>query len=234
MTSLTQFDLFPELPIEIRLKIWGTILTTPRTLTISCKRGITDINRRITEAFICHDPPHPLLHVNNESRFEALNNYGYTPMFMVETRDRATYVNFDYDTIRCAASMLEYLGKKEIKDIQRLVLEVGDAAYFGHFHMDTITRMESLKELTLEAKEGENYGWNTGRNTRGSYVLGTMERVVHGLNNDIEGARHQDLGWRCPRVRIVRAKDGELLKVLEGGALVEGWKEGDEYPEQFL
>lgn len=148
-------------------------------------------------------------------------------MFIREPSPRATYVNFDYDTIKCAASVLEYMGKEEIKGVKRMVLEVGDAAYFGHFHMETITRMERLKELTLEAKEGESYGWNTGRNTRLSYALGTMERVVHGLNNDFEGARHQDLGWRCPRVTIVRADNGEKLKVLDCfGPLLEGWKEG--------
>lgn len=52
--------------------------------------------------------------------------------------------------------------------------------------------------------------------------------------------RLQDLGWRCPEVRIV-GKNGEMgngilgglveVDVIPGGAIVEGWREGDERPD---
>ncbi len=112
MTSLTQFDLFPLLPFELRIKIWGVALTTPRTVSISCKKGHLDTERRITLSFTSHTPPHPLLRVCHESRFETLNTYSYVPMFKTDVSPRCIYVNFTYDTIRCAAADLEYLGRE--------------------------------------------------------------------------------------------------------------------------
>ncbi|KAE8454158.1 hypothetical protein EG329_005083 [Mollisiaceae sp. DMI_Dod_QoI] len=221
MTSLTQFDLFPLLPFELRIKIWGVALTTPRTVSISCKKGHLDTERRITLSFTSHTPPHPLLRVCHESRFETLNTYSYVPMFKTDVSPRCIYVNFTYDTIRCAAAVLEYLGREEVAGLRKMVLEVGDGAYFGHFHMDTIKRMGQLEELELRTVQAVIKNWGS-------------ERVLESLGTDFERERFTDPGWKCPKVRIINTENGELLRTVEGGALVEGWKEGDEYPEHLL
>lgn len=95
------------------------------------------------------------------------------------------------------------------------MLEVGDAAYFGHFHMDTIVKMKELVELELLTEEVLNYTWDRGRDV-----------LIQRLTNDFLGARFEDPGWRCPRVRMLNAKTGEERGVIEGGPLLEGWKIG--------
>lgn len=111
--------------------------------------------------------------------------------------------------------MLEYLGELEIKGLQKMVLEVGDGAYFGHFHMDTVRRMENLEEVKLMTQQRQVYSWDRG----GDIVL---ER----LRADFETAQFEDPGWRCPKVRIVDKATGEESNVVKGGPLVEGWTIG--------
>jgi hypothetical protein len=110
---------------------------------------------------------------------------------------------------------LEYIGDEEIADVRKMVLEVGDAAYFGHFHMDTIKRMSKVEELKLLANEGETYSWHRGG-----------DLFVENLTNDFVGEKMSNPGWRCPKIRIYNMATGEEMRVIRGGALVEGWKEG--------
>lgn len=117
--------------------------------------------------------------------------------------------------IRCAASVLEYMGKEEVAGVRKMVLEVGDAAYFGHFHMHTIRQMQNLEELELLTQNAETYSWHRGGDI-----------FVENLTNDFESERMSDPGWRCPRVRMVNIASGEEMKVIEGGPLIEGWKYG--------
>ncbi|KAE9367440.1 hypothetical protein N431DRAFT_561418 [Stipitochalara longipes BDJ] len=212
------FTLFPSLPFELRLKIWDLALSEPRTVTISCHREKLDRDRRFAKAFTSLTPPPPLLHVNRESRFEALSRY--LPFFKTETSEVYTYISFSQDTIKCADSVLEYMPRHEVSHIERLVLEVRDAEYFGHFHMDVVKKMERLQELELLAAPGEiDYMWS--RN----------ERYVGTLMGNFHEKRFEDPGWRCPRMRIVNRKSGEEVGVIEGGVLIEGWKKGDEIPD---
>jgi 2EXR family len=213
MAALETFHLFPHLPFELRLKIWDHALSSPRTVTLSCQREMLDRERRFAKAFTSSTPTPPLLSTTRESRLEALSRY--TPSFKTDTSSICTYISFTQDTLRCADSVLEYMPPHEIAQIQHLVLEVRDAEYFGHFHMDVVKRMERLKEVTLLAGPGEvDYRWNRA------------DRFPQTLKNNFLEAGFENPGWVCPRVRIVHRTSGEELCVLEGGALVPGWKEG--------
>lgn len=213
MAPLETFTLFPQLPFELRLKIWDHALSTPRTVTISCQREMLDRERRFAKAFTSSTPVPPLLHTNHESRTEALARY--TPSFRTDTSPNSTYISFAHDTVRCADSVLEYLSPREAVAIQHMILEVRDAEYFGHFNMDVVRRMASLRELVLLAKPGDvDYAWNR------------PDRYVATLEGNFLEAKCEDPGWVCPRVRIVHRDRGEELCVLEGGALVPGWKKG--------
>jgi hypothetical protein len=213
MTTLTTFHLFPNLPFELRLKIWEYAISEPRTVTISCQREMLDRERRFAKAFTSSTPPPRLLHINRESRFEALSLY--SPTFKIDTSPNYTYICFARDTIKCADSVLEYMPAHEVSSIQRLELEVKDAEYFGHFHMDVVKKMHRLQEVTLLATAGEvDYSWNRG------------ERYVETLTRDFKSAQYDNPGWVCPRVRIVNRKSGEEVRVFKGGALILGWLEG--------
>jgi hypothetical protein len=210
---LTTFTLFTSLPFELRLKIWDHALSEPRTLTIVCHRGMLDRERRFAKAFTSSTPFHPLLHVSQESRYEALSRY--TPSFTTDTSPIYTYICFARDTLKCADSVLEYMPPYEVRQIQRLVLEVRDAEYFGHFHMDVVKRMERLESVELLAAPGAlDLRWN-----RGDRYVGTLKR-------EFMEKRYEDPGWRCPEVKIVNKESGEEVGGLEGGPLIEGWKEG--------
>jgi hypothetical protein len=213
MTSLTTFTLFPHLPFELRLKIWDLALSEPRTVTIVCHREMLDRERRFAKSFTSSMPPPPLLYVNRESRFEALSRY--QPFFKTETSEIYTYISLSQDTIRCADSVLEYMPRYEVSHIERLVLEVRDAEYFGHFHMDVVKRMERLQEVEMLAGPGEvDYRWSRA------------ERYVETLMGNFHEKRYEDPAWRCPRLRIVNRKSGEEVGIIESGVLIEGWKEG--------
>ena len=209
MAPLETFTLFPHLPFELRLKIWEHALSEPRTVTISCQREMLDRERRFAKAFTSPTPPPSLLHTCRESRSEALSQYIRT--FTTDTSEIYTYFSFSRDTLRCADSVLEYMPTEEAKRIETLVLEVRDAEYFGHFHMEVVKTMERLEELTLLAKPGEvDYRWNR------------PGRYVDTLSGEFEEARCENPDWRCPRVRIVQGDSGDEMCVLEGGALING------------
>jgi hypothetical protein len=206
---MTTFHLFPMLPSELRLKIWNLALSTPRVVTISCEREMLDRTRRFARSFVSQSAVPALLHTCRESRFEGLSTY--TPLFKTDASPIYTYVSFEHDTIQCADSILEYIGDKEVEGMQRMILEVKDAAYFGHFHMDVLKRMGKLKELDLLTQERVISSWNRG--------------YVESLMGDFEESRYGDPGWECPRVRILNRNTGEELSVIPGGALLPGWKE---------
>ena len=65
--------------------------------------------------------------------------------------------------IRCAASVLEYMGKEEVARVRKMVIEVGGAAYFRHFHNDTtIRRMQNVEELELLTQSWGTHSWYRG------------------------------------------------------------------------
>lgn len=223
LSSNSTFTLFPSLPTELRLKIYSLALSVPRTLTLFCERKIIEGESRRATRFHSSSPPPSLLSVCQESRFEALCHYtpsftsihGPNLLYVVRTtihKLNLLYVCFAQDTIRCSDRIIEYFGPEEREGIERLELEVSDASYFAHFHMETIRKMTGLKEVKLETKPNDVMGWSSG------------SRDV--LEKDFKLERLEHLGWECPRVTMVEMKSGEVLGVIEGGAIVRGWKDG--------
>jgi hypothetical protein len=168
--------------------------------------------RRFAKSFISKSPPPAPLHVCRESRFEGLSVY--VPFFKTDFSPTYTYLSFEQDILHCMDNLLEYIGEKEINGVQRMVLEIKDAAYFGFFHMDVLKQMVKLKELDLLMQDGEIHSRNRGR------------RYVGTVTDDFAHARYKDPGWVCPRVRILDTDTKEELTVIAGGALLPGWKEG--------
>lgn len=81
--------------------------------------------------------------------------------------------------------------------------------------MDVVKRMVKLEEVELLAGPGAiDYRWNRG------------DRYVGTLTREFMEKKYEDPGWRCPRVRIVNKGSGEEVGAIEGGALIEGWKQG--------
>ena len=162
----TSFTLFSELPGEIRLKIWSFAISVPRTITITSdrppyKRGAAEP----VQTFQANVPNPAILYVCAESRHEALAVY--KPCFKTyRTRDdhflptgRHLYVSFEQDTFHLEDTLLVFLGDSEVKEMQTIVLSVKDCGYFGHFNMDIIKTMKSLKKLDMWGDKGVKYSW---------------------------------------------------------------------------
>ncbi|RDL30178.1 uncharacterized protein BP5553_10456 [Venustampulla echinocandica] len=207
MPERPKFHLFPALPSELRLKIWATICTNPRTVSLKCKRNV-QYTRRFAESFRTRVPSPAVLQVCRESRAEGLRIY--QRYFETDRSPRYTYLSFSSDRVKLHDTALTYLGPKELAGIERMVLDVRDCAYFGHFHIDIIKRMTRLRELEIFVQEGEVY-----RCPRYGIYL-------HSLSGDFQDARAGDPEWDCPHVRILKRgkkEDGEreeIVRVLGG------------------
>jgi hypothetical protein len=200
MSPLAEFHLFPALPVELRLKIFGIALSSPRVVSITCDRGIFQRGvPRAAKSFVSRDKPPVLLHVCHESRDESLNVY--TPSFKTAFSTRYTYVSFSQDTIRMSDDTLSVLRDAELKSIQKMILNVKESAYFSHFNMDFLKQMQpNLKELELVAIKGET-------DTVRSWIRGDEEM----LWDDFQVAIEMDPEWQYPQVDIVNGETGELV-----------------------
>ncbi|PBP15935.1 hypothetical protein BUE80_DR013289 [Diplocarpon rosae] len=76
--------------------------------------------------------------------------------------------------------------------------------------------MARLTALDLYTDEGDLTSWRGGN--------------LRMLTADFEGARKNDPGWTCPRVRIIHRETGTAMGAIERGALAPGWKAGDPNP----
>jgi hypothetical protein len=207
MSTLTEFHLFPNLPSELRLKVWGFV-HSPRTVYIKCRRRI-DRSRRFADAFISEVAVPATLHICRESRQEALSIY--KPHFKTAYSPKCIYISFERDTVKFPDGTLEYLRVPELHDIQRMVLEVRDCTYFGHFNMDILQKMKGLKDLEIITEEAEKYSWSRGG------------RFLNNLVGDFEDARTENPGWECPKVRVFSLVTGGETGFISGGALIFGF-----------
>ncbi|KAM3073586.1 hypothetical protein ACMFMF_006789 [Clarireedia jacksonii] len=200
----SSFHHFSLLPFELRHKIYTFILSQPRTVSITCeKKVLVPTTRRYIESFSSTTPIPPLLHVSRESRREALKYY--TPSFTTTHSPKYIYINFSIDTVKLSEGILGYLLPADRDSIQRLVLNVNDAAYFGHYHMDHLRAMKSLEKIEMWAGHGEIYAWIRD----GEYLII--------LTRDFHRARRDYSDWSCPRVEILHGKTGERVGLIEGG-----------------
>lgn len=203
-STVSSFHPFTLLPFELRLKIYTLIIRQPRIVSITCeKKVLVPTPRRYIASFTTTTRTPPLLHVSRESRREALTHYA--PFFTTTHSPKYIYINFSHDTIQLAEGILGYLAPAERDGIQRLMLDVNDVVYFGHFNMEHLVAMQSLTEIEMKAGHGEIYSWIRD----GEYLII--------LTHDFHRARWENPGWSCPRVRILHGKTGEEVGLIEGG-----------------
>ncbi|KFY95455.1 hypothetical protein V500_02770 [Pseudogymnoascus sp. VKM F-4518 (FW-2643)] len=208
MSTLSAFHLFPTLPVEIRLKIWSLLLLIPRTVICS-EKVITDAAPRAVKVWETNTPPPPLLHVNRESRYEALAIYA--PYFATPSHPRPIYLSLSQDVVRFMDGLLPHVPDSPLHQIEHMVTHTKDCAYFGFYHMDTLKRMKALRELEIYAEMNLVY--------RGD----EPDRFINLLVSEFEDAMEADPGWDCPKIRIIDAQTGKALRFIEGGAKIPGW-----------
>ncbi|KUJ22672.1 uncharacterized protein LY89DRAFT_307337 [Mollisia scopiformis] len=171
------FTLFPELPFELRLKIWQFSVPGPRILGVGHEIQYKSFYGRLLPSTIewrTSDPIPSLLHVCHESRKEALKLYQRS--LGVPLKQGKNYIDFGNDTIYFGGpgrgfSDLDVLlqasfnrpgnylldmflgadyGVRDAEKIQRMIVDIDEDRYGRRlFIWDEIRLFTSLRELTI-------------------------------------------------------------------------------------
>lgn len=160
--SLTTFSLFPHLPSELRLRIWGYILHQPRLVKIIASRTHWR-NPYATSGWTAPQTPIPTaLHVCSESRTEALKRYQLT--FGSPFAPPRVYVDFSIDTIRFGNG----LGIEDLREPNNLGSSHGPTDYKLDIFLGGgphgAEGYEKVENMILDFHESlymrRNYCWN--------------------------------------------------------------------------
>jgi hypothetical protein len=205
MSTPIEFHPFLALPSELRLQIWRMALSIPRNVNVACDTGIFQRGvPRSAKSFSSSERPPALLHVCRESRIEALRIY--KPLFQTKSSPKYIYVAFSQDIITVSDNILGFLRGVDLQGIQKMAINIKDPAYFGHFNIDILKKMQpNLTELELIVEQPETYRRNHG------------ESCLQLVTGDIRQAMAMDPGWVWPNMNIVDGKTGKLVERILGG-----------------
>jgi len=172
------FTLFPDLPSELRLKIWGYIAPGPRNVSIRYKTEYNTIGGRARAVWTGWKSPDPVpivLQISHESREEALKTYQRA--FGTVFNEPRIYFNYAIDTLCFGAIpgthsatdtrwgspgasgyLLDvllggsYHGAFDTEKVRFMSIDIPEDLYARKsFCWDEIRELTGLKELTLMA-----------------------------------------------------------------------------------
>ena len=188
MLTCNEFHLFPSLPTETRINIWGIVLSIPRNVTIEYQRG--------GRSFSPSEPP-ALLQVCRESRFEALRIY--KSFFRTDSRLKNIYVAFSQDTI-VTSETFDNMWQAELQGIQRLQIKINSANRFFPFGITALKKMQpDLEELELVFEQGVLYSrYRTAFQT-------VMDAIWFEIAQDWDA---------CPDIKIVNGQTMEIIELV--------------------
>lgn len=166
-SSPSTFPLFPDLPVELRLKVWELLLQ-PRIIIAACLDAATEAPKRAQLARRRSLPRvPPLLHVCAEARALALRRYGLAfawriPSMVAAPASRGPRVWFDFaaDTLLLLGELEPY-GTSNINAPMVYFLDRADARRVRHVAC-------AFEELHLGEVESEQ-------------VFGTVFHVLDGF-----------------------------------------------------
>ncbi|KAH8431824.1 2EXR domain-containing protein [Aspergillus melleus] len=148
---------------------------------------------------------------------------------------QSIYIAFDRETLRLREDVLSYIPELELGLIERMVVDVADAHYFGHFYLEIIRSMGRLRTLELvvgvthsdRVSAGRGAGAEDGNGNGNGEIGGIegwaeggmmrLERDVELLMDEFREMRESDPEWDCPEVRIVLRDSGVVVGSIEGG-----------------
>lgn len=202
------FHLFSRLPGEIRLQIWSLILSTPRTIELNCDIEIhSNTGRGYAKSFTTKTPIPPLLHVNHESRYEALKVY--TAHFNTEHSPNYIYVAFDRDIIKLHEEVLAHVLNTELASIRYMSLGVMGYDYLEWVRLGAIGKMRRLVELELVHVHDRFDSDGEDGDVR---ELATSDRYPF-AKNLIRGIEAHFPDWNYPKVCVVSYLTGKRYEL---------------------
>ncbi|KAG4424790.1 hypothetical protein IFR04_002138 [Cadophora malorum] len=225
---LTTFTVFPELPFELRLKIWHCIAQGPRTVTITYGSQATRHKGKTISRFDGWGTPEPapiILHICHESRVEGLKSYQLA--FGSHFHAAKIYFNFAADILRFGnGHEAEYLardaewikagpapyrldlflaggyyGGDDSEKVKYMVLDLDEEVYGRKYlFWSEIKDFTALKELTVLAWED---------NDEAATVL--MTNYATTLAHDLK----QSPDWVAPKTIVRSSITGHEWGTLE-------------------
>jgi hypothetical protein len=222
---LQSFTLFPELPFELRLKIWSFIAPGPRVVGINYRnqrakrRGISVTFYHNRAGWTSPDPVPIILHISQESRTEGLKSLKTT--FGSHWFPGEVYFDFEKDTLHFANGKgMDYLnsnsgpsdylldvfsgggysGGNDGELVKYMIVDIDENVYGRRsFCWDEIREFTRLQELTLMVWEKQDLAEELMRTYRGS-----LNRVAK-----------QNPSWKVPKIKVFSPLSGQEWGFLE-------------------
>jgi hypothetical protein len=220
------FTLFPDLPLELRLKIWFFIAPGPRTVSIKYK-GLSfySIGKGFSAAagWRSPDPVPIVLHICRESRTEALKSYQLA--FGSYLHPGRIYFDFSKDTLRFGNSQgdaymtvpemlqsgpIDYLldvflggdfyGADDAEKVKYMITDIDESVYERRaFCWDEIRLFTGLKKLTIMPWDEDEMA----------------DELMRGYRNTLRNVASKHHEWVVPQIAVVSATSGALWGTLE-------------------
>ncbi len=184
------FTLFPDLPTELRLKIWQHALQVSYKPAIILGK-VRDRNKNdgsVTYEIRCRTPAPSLLRTSRESRAEALAHYS---LYFGNT----TYLNPKFDEVylntrnsRELSIFIDTFSQEDIKSLQLLALKLDD--WLKCLKFTDHIRAFNLKKLTLLVDDREEDE---------VFLRPETSRVVR---QELKEGLDKETEWKVPKVTI--------------------------------
>jgi hypothetical protein len=202
----TTFTKFPELPLELRLKIWSFAVPGPRNVKIDYKVLTTykEMKDPHFTPYTSHEPPPPIFQVCRESRAEARQIGRHKLRFGSKFHHEANiYFDFFQDTLVLGDGTGEkpenyvldafigggWHGADDFEKVERLSMDIVESNYARRtFVWDEIRQFSSLKQVTIHSWEEYT---SEGRRFSLSYYLETLRDFAKGYPE-----------WEVPQITI--------------------------------
>ncbi|KAL3417918.1 hypothetical protein PVAG01_10928 [Phlyctema vagabunda] len=230
--SLTSFECFPALPLELRLKIWRHTFPAFRIVGISHQFA----SHQFT-GWRSPDASPITLQVNQESREETLKHYKLS--FGTRLAPATIYFNSKLDSLRFG-----YGAGKDYLESQKTWLESGSSPYLlnlfigTHYFPDPKLRMfasnyESLRFMIIDVDEDiydrKYLCWGEIRHLINLEdltlipwnVAQEMEEVLAMFKSTLDKAVQDFPDWTVPDITVVSPYTLQVLGMLKPGSVVE-------------
>jgi len=202
------FTLFPQLPLELRLKIWQTMLPGPRTVNIRYQMKYDSFNGKTISSFTGWTSPDPVpvgLHVCQESREESLKHYQKS--FGSYFHASKIYFDFSRDTLRFGADdgsskniyLLDiflgggYHGANDVEKVRSMIVSINEDLYARrYFIWNEIRLFTSLEELKIVVWEDNS----------------TTDEIMRFYRSSLRNVAVAHPKWTVPRISVMVVETG--------------------------
>jgi len=209
---MTAFEIFSSLPTEIRLKIWNHAAPGPRVVKVSYSSCL--------QRYISDCPPPIILHINQESRSEAMLKYHRLSLGIQDNPE--IYVDLSIDTVYVSGLahlrdyylqpfMYELANSSDRHTIRKLAVDQrawNDLCENGW--IAKLCGMRSLVEVVMVIEFGRDFEGDIAFLQVPEWRTDLLFLERNAQSNLEEERRKMKVTWAAPNVRcMIMTKGGE-------------------------